>query len=51
MNPQVWSKVRSQFTPVKTLFSVQAFGGWPSVDRTFFARGSGLWDQLFRQSR
>jgi sulfate/thiosulfate-binding protein len=51
VNPQVWAKVKGQFAPVETLFSVEAFGGWPQVDRTFFAQGSGLWDQLFRQSR
>ena len=49
--PQVWKKVEGQFTPVKTLVGVAAFGGWPQVDRTFFATGSGLWDQLFRESR
>jgi sulfate transport system substrate-binding protein len=51
VNAKVWAKLKDQFAPVKTLFSVEAFGGWPQVERTFFARGSGLWDQLFRQSR
>lgn len=51
VNPQVWKKVQGQFTPVKTLAGVEAFGGWPQVDRTFFAKEGGLWDQLFRQSR
>lgn len=51
VNTKVWERVRGKFAPVQPLFSVEAFGGWPQVDRTFFARGSGLWDQLFRQSR
>jgi sulfate/thiosulfate-binding protein len=51
VNPRVWSVVKGQFAPVNRLYSVEAFGGWPQVDRTFFARGRGLWDQLFRQSR
>ena len=50
VNPQVWQKVQGQFAPVKTLYGVEAFGGWGQVDRTFFGNG-GLWDQLFRQIR
>jgi sulfate transport system substrate-binding protein len=42
--------VKSRFAPVKQFFSVQEFGGWDAVNKTFFDNG-GLWDRLFAQSR
>lgn len=50
VDPQVWSQVRSRFAPVKTLFDAASFGGWKSIDQTFFAKGA-LWDQLFAEKR
>ena len=38
-----------RFQQVK-FFRVGDFGGWPGVDRKFFAKG-GIWDQIFSQSR
>lgn len=49
-NPEVWSRVKSRFAPVKRLFTVRDFGGWPTVNKTFFAKG-GLWDRLFEKTR
>lgn len=49
-NPTVWERVKSRFAPVKQFFSVQEFGGWDAVNKTFFDNG-GLWDRLFAQSR
>ena len=49
-NPTVWERVKSRFAPVKQWFSVKDFGGWKSVNTTFFDNG-GLWDRLFAQSR
>lgn len=50
VNPSIWKDVEGRFAKVSTWFSVQDFGGWQKVDRTFFAR-NGLWDQLFRSGR
>ncbi len=50
VDPQVWSQVRSRFAPVKTLFDAASFGGWQSIDQTFFAKGA-VWDQLFAEKR
>jgi sulfate transport system substrate-binding protein len=50
VHPQVWSQVRSRFAPVKTLFDAASFGGWQSIDQTFFAKGA-IWDQLFAEKR
>jgi sulfate transport system substrate-binding protein len=49
-NPTVWQRVNSRFAPVKQVFSVQEFGGWEAVNKTFFDNG-GLWDRLFAKSR
>ena len=49
-NPTVWERVKSRFAPVKQFFSVQDFGGWDAVNKTFFDNG-GLWDRLFAKSR
>ena len=51
VNPQVWQEVRSRFAPVTKPFTVAAFGGWETVESTFFAKSGGLWDALFGQSR
>ena len=50
VNESVWSKVKGQFATVKTLFTVNDFGGWQQVNTKFFGEG-GLWDQLFQQRR
>ena len=50
VHPQVWSQVSSRFAPVKTLFDAASFGGWQSIDKTFFAKGA-VWDQLFAEKR
>ena len=49
-NPSVWQRVKDRFAPVKQFFSVKDFGGWQTVNKTFFDNG-GLWDRLFAQSR
>ncbi|MFM8936547.1 MAG: sulfate ABC transporter substrate-binding protein [Vulcanococcus sp.] len=49
-NPTVWERVKDRFAPVKQFFSVKDFGGWTTVNSTFFDNG-GLWDRLFAQSR
>ena len=49
-NPTVWERVKSRFAPVKQFFSVQEFGGWDAVNKTFFDNG-GLWVRLFAKSR
>lgn len=50
INPAIRQQVEGRFARVSTWFSVKDFGGWETVDRTFFAR-NGLWDQLFRNRR
>jgi sulfate transport system substrate-binding protein len=49
-NPTVWGKVKNRFAPVKQFFTVEDFGGWKEVNKTFFGDG-GLWDRLFAQAR
>ena len=46
----VGAKVKGRFAPVPRLFSVADFGGWETVNSTFFG-DDGLWDQLFRKRR
>ena len=48
VNQTVWAKVKGRFAPVNHVFSVSDFGGWKSVNTTFFGEG-GLWDQIFRK--
>ena len=43
----VWAKVKDRFAPVKTLFDASAFGGWAAIDKTFFGKDGGVWDELF----
>ena len=50
VSPGVWAKVKGQFASVKTVFSVDTFGGWKVVNARFFGDG-GIWDQLFKQRR
>ena len=49
-NPTVWGRVQQRFAPVKRFFTVKDFGGWQTVNSTFFDEG-GLWDRLFSKSR
>ena len=51
VNPQVWQEVKSRFAPVPKPFTVAVFGGWETVESTFFVKSGGLWDELFGQSR
>lgn len=46
----VWGRVKQRFSPVKTLFGADDFGGWAKINQTFFGK-SGLWDQLFQGTR
>lgn len=48
VNATVWTKVKANFAPVNRLYSVADFGGWKTVNKTFFGEG-GLWDQIFRK--
>jgi sulfate/thiosulfate transport system substrate-binding protein len=50
VNPTVLEKTEDNFAPVKQLFTVQAFGGWRDINKTFFGDG-GIWDRLFSQGR
>jgi sulfate transport system substrate-binding protein len=45
VNAAVWNRRKASFAPVTTLFTAADLGGWPSIDRTFFASG-GVWDRL-----
>jgi sulfate transport system substrate-binding protein len=45
VNAAVWNRRKASFAPVTTLFTASDLGGWPSIDRTFFASG-GVWDRL-----
>jgi sulfate/thiosulfate transport system substrate-binding protein len=49
-NATVWERVKSNFAPVKQLFSVKDFGGWSQVNKEFFGNG-GIWDRLFTNTR
>jgi ABC-type sulfate transport system substrate-binding protein len=51
VNSQVWQEVKSRFASVPKPFTVAVFGGWETVESTFFAKSGGLWDELFGQSR
>jgi sulfate transport system substrate-binding protein len=51
VNAGVWARVKERFASVKTLFSAADFGGWSKIDKTFFGKSGGLWDELFRTSR
>ena len=51
VNPLVWEEVKGRFAPVPKPFTVAVFGGWEKVESTFFAKGGGLWEELFGQSR
>jgi sulfate transport system substrate-binding protein len=51
VNRQVWAEVKGRFAPVPKPFTVAAFGGWEQVDARFFAKGGGLWEELFGQGR
>ncbi|MCX5948957.1 MAG: sulfate ABC transporter substrate-binding protein [Cyanobacteria bacterium] len=50
VNPSVWAQVRDRFAPVSKLYSAAAFGGWTTINSTFFSKG-GIWDQLFAATR
>ena len=50
VNPSVWAQVKSRFAPVAQLYSAADFGGWTTINSTFFSKG-GLWDQLFASTR
>jgi sulfate transport system substrate-binding protein len=45
VNAAMWERRKASFAPVTTLFTASDLGGWPAIDRTFFASG-GLWDRL-----
>jgi len=45
VNAAVWNRRKASFAPVTTLFTASDLGGWPAIDRTFFASG-GVWDRL-----
>jgi sulfate transport system substrate-binding protein len=45
VNAAVWARRKASFAPVTTLFTASDLGGWPAIDRTFFASG-GVWDRL-----
>ena len=50
VNPRVWAQVRDRFAPVSKLYSAADFGGWTTINSTFFSKG-GIWDQLFAATR
>jgi sulfate/thiosulfate-binding protein len=50
VNTAVWSRVQGRYAPVKRSFTANDFGGWATIDRTFFSRG-GLWDRLATAGR
>ena len=50
VNPSVWASVKARFAPVQKLFTASDFGGWQTIDKTFFAK-EGVWDQLFATRR
>jgi sulfate transport system substrate-binding protein len=45
VNAAVWKRHQADFAPVSTLFSANDLGGWPAIERRFFASG-GLWDKI-----
>jgi sulfate/thiosulfate-binding protein len=50
VHPGVWSEVKSGFAPVNRLFRAADFGGWQTIDQTFFGK-QGVWNQLFSRGR
>jgi sulfate transport system substrate-binding protein len=50
VNAAVWERRKASFAPVTTLFTASDLGGWPAIDRTFFANG-GVWDRLVAARR
>ena len=50
VNAAVWNRRKASFAPVTTLFTAADLGGWPTIERTFFARG-GVWDRLAAAGR
>lgn len=49
-SPTIWARVKGRFAPVRQFFTVQDFGGWSQVNKTFFGDG-GIWDRLFAKTR
>ena len=49
VTPEGKAYARGKF-PNVNVFKVGDFGGWASVDRTFFGKG-GVWDQVFARTR
>ncbi|WP_259702497.1 sulfate ABC transporter substrate-binding protein [Synechococcus sp. CS-1324] len=47
---RIKAETRSRFAPLNKVFTAGSFGGWNTINRTFFGNG-GLWDQIFRTSR
>jgi sulfate/thiosulfate transport system substrate-binding protein len=43
--PELEQRYRTQFPVVKTLFTAQELGGWPSIQKQFFADGA-LFDRI-----
>jgi len=50
VNAAVWNRRKASFAPVTTLFTASDLGGWPAIERTFFANG-GVWDRLVAARR
>ena len=50
VNATVWNRRKASFASVTTLFTASDLGGWPAIDRTFFANG-GVWDRLVAARR
>lgn len=50
VNAAVWNRRKASFAPVSTLFTASDLGGWPAIDRHFFANG-GVWDRLAASRR
>ena len=50
VNAAVWERRKASFAPVTTLFTASDLGGWPAIERSFFANG-GVWDRLVAARR
>lgn len=50
VDASVWAQVKDRFPPVAKLYGAEAFGGWATINTSFFGKG-GLWDQLFASTR
>ncbi len=50
VTPRLKAETRARFPALTKTFSVRDFGGWTSVNKTFFGNG-GVWDQIFSKSR